>query len=126
MRSKPILRSPQRSGMVCTFEIVYIVASEAIAKHLKRRAYSPELKSQVVAACHRAGTLGAGLVLAHGINANIVHRWLREHARWTLPVSQQGFLTLPLQMPALDAAKIWAQWAADVTHHSIVMVVPTR
>lgn len=69
--------------MVCTMEIVHTMASEAIAKHPERRAYSCELKSQVVA----------------------VHRWLREHARGTLPVAQQGFVAPPLPMPALDAAK---------------------
>ena len=81
------------------------MASEAIAKHPKRRAYSPELKSQIVAACRSLGASVAGVALAHGINANIVHRWLREHARGTLPVSQQGFVALPLPTPAPGAAK---------------------
>lgn len=81
------------------------MASEAIAKHPKRRAYSPELKSQVVAACRSADASVAGVALAHGINANIVHRWLREHARGTLPVAPQGFVALPLPIPAPGAAK---------------------
>ena len=42
---------------------------------------------------------------ARGINANIVQRWIREHARGTLPVSPQEFVALPLQMLVLDAAK---------------------
>jgi transposase-like protein len=86
-------------------EIMHTMASEAIAKHPKRRVYSPELKSQVVAACQRPGASVAGVALARGINANIVHRWLREHARGTLPVSPQEFVALPLRMPVLDAAK---------------------
>lgn len=86
-------------------EIMHTMASEAIAKHPKRRAYSPELKSQVVAACRSPGASVAGVALAHGINANIVHRWLREHARGTLPVPPQGFVALPLQTPVVDAAK---------------------
>ncbi|MFC5521671.1 transposase [Polaromonas jejuensis] len=36
----------------------------------KRRDYSPELKTQVVAECWVAGASVAGVALAHGINAN--------------------------------------------------------
>ncbi|UUZ69700.1 transposase [Polaromonas sp. P2-4] len=61
-------------------EIMHTMASEAIAQRPKRRCYSPELKTQVVAECQAAGSSVAGVALANGINANIVHRWLREHA----------------------------------------------
>jgi transposase len=46
----------------------------------KRRLYSPELKNQVVAQARLPGASIAGVALSHGINANIVHRWLRERA----------------------------------------------
>ena len=59
-------------------EIMHIMANEAIAQRPKRRYYSPELKTQVVAQCQVSGASVAGVALAHGINANIVHRWLRE------------------------------------------------
>ena len=81
------------------------MASEAIAKRPKRRTYSPDLKSQVVAECQVQGASVAGIALAHGINANIVHRWLREHARAaTTPAPPQGFVALALQACTVDTA----------------------
>lgn len=56
--------------MACTMEIMPAAESEAIAQCPQRRCYSPEPKTQVV----------AHLLLVHGINANIIHRWLREQA----------------------------------------------
>ena len=52
-------------------KIMHIMASEAIAPRPKRRYYSPELKSQVVAQCHDTGASVAAVALAHVINANI-------------------------------------------------------
>ena len=45
-----------------------------------RRNHAPELKSQVVLACQQPGASVAGVALAHGINANLVRRWLRDGA----------------------------------------------
>lgn len=50
---------------------------------LKHRApktfYEPSFKARVVAECSRAGSSIAGVALDHGLNANMVHRWLDEH-----------------------------------------------
>lgn len=67
---------------MCTMETMHTMASEEIAPNPKRRFYSPELKAQVVAQCRADGASIAAVALAHGINANIVHRWLREHPVW--------------------------------------------
>lgn len=76
-------------------KIMHTMASEAIAPTPKRRLYSPELKSQVVAQTQVPGASVAGVALAHGINANIVHRWLRERAGQS-PVVPSGFVALSL------------------------------
>ena len=60
--------------------IMHTMASEAPANRPKRRFYSPELKTQVMQECRQSGASVAGVALSHGINANIVHRWLREQA----------------------------------------------
>jgi len=60
-------------------KIVDTMASEERTPR-RRKYYSPEFKGQVVQECRRSGASVAGVALAHGINANIVHRWLREHA----------------------------------------------
>ena len=65
--------------------IMHTIASETRTPQvLKRRFYSPELKLQVVGACAQPGASIAGLAIQHGINAKIVHRWLREHSQGTL------------------------------------------
>ena len=51
-------------------EIMHTMASEAIAQRPKRRYYSPELKSQVVAQCQVSGASVAGVALAHGIKGS--------------------------------------------------------
>jgi len=43
-----------------------------------RRSYSPEFKDQLVAACRIPGMSVASVARNHGINHNILHRWLRE------------------------------------------------
>ena len=43
-----------------------------------RRTYSFEFKSQVVASCRVPGVSVASVSRTHGINHNVLHRWLRE------------------------------------------------
>ena len=62
----------------------------------KRRFYSPELKLQVVDACTQPGASIAAVTMQHGINANIVHRWLREHSQGTLISRPQTFVPVTL------------------------------
>ena len=61
-----------------------------------RRSYSPELKLQVVGACAKPGASIAAVAMQHGINANIVHRWLREHSQGTLANVLQTFVPVAL------------------------------
>lgn len=75
--------------------IMHTMASVACTP--KRRYYSPELKLQVVAACARADASIAGVAMQHGINANIVHRWLREHRQGTLMTQPLAFVPVTLE-----------------------------
>lgn len=70
----------------------------------KRRFYSPELKLQVVSACAQPGASIAGVAMQHGINANIVHRWLREHSQGTLINRQPTFVPVTLSAATESAA----------------------
>ena len=49
-------------------------------KVVRRRRYGDELKAQVVGECDAPGASVAKVAMAHGINANVVHRW-RQLAR---------------------------------------------
>jgi len=45
-------------------------------KTLIRRTHSLEFKTQVLAACRQPGASIAAVALAHGLNANVVRKWL--------------------------------------------------
>jgi transposase len=77
--------------------IMHTMASETRTTQVpKRRFYSPELKLQVVQTCAQPGASIAGVALLHGINTNIVHRWIREHSQGTLVMQPQAFVPVTL------------------------------
>ena len=83
-------------------KIMHTMASEAPANRPRRRFYSPELKTQVMQECRQSGASVAGVALSHGINANIVHRWLREFTPTALVPQLQAnaFVPVTLDEPA--------------------------
>jgi transposase len=84
--------------------IMHTMASDARTTQARtRRFYSPELKLQVVEACAQSGASIAGVALQHGINANIVHRWLREHSQGTLVNGPQTFVPVTLSVTSKPA-----------------------
>ena len=63
----------------------------------KRRHFSKAFKTRIVAACDQPGASVAGVALANGLNANLVHRWRRLAKDKGAPVpSQPDFLPVPL------------------------------
>lgn len=50
-------------------------------KSVARRKHSAELRAQVVQACRQSGALVAAIALRNGLNANLVHRRLRQDGR---------------------------------------------
>jgi transposase len=44
-----------------------------------RRTYTPQYKRDVVKRCSEPGVSVAGVALAHGINANLLRRWIVQH-----------------------------------------------
>lgn len=45
------------------------------------RTYTREFKAELVSACQVPGVSIAAVAGAHAMNANVLHRWLKEHAR---------------------------------------------
>ena len=43
-----------------------------------RRRHGEEFRARVVAACRQPGVSVAGVALAHGLNANLVRRWIKD------------------------------------------------
>jgi transposase-like protein len=54
----------------------------------KRRRHSEEFRAEVVAACRQPGVSVAAVALAHGLNANLVRRWIKESVE-RLPVTRR-------------------------------------
>src|SRR6218665_3270250 len=44
-----------------------------------RRVHDAQMKSRVLAECGLPGASVAAIALAHGLNANVVHKWRRGH-----------------------------------------------
>ena len=49
------------------------------AARRSHRTYSAQFKADLVAACQRPGASVAALAMQHGMNANVLHRWLKEY-----------------------------------------------
>jgi transposase len=79
-------------------------------KKQTRRRYDAATKARVVAECNEPGASAARVALAHGINANVVHRW-RQLAREGKAVAPNTgeFIALPLM-----ASTIGAPMPADI------------
>jgi transposase-like protein len=45
------------------------------------RTYTRQFKAELVAACQQPGASIAAIAGGHGMNANVLHRWLKEHER---------------------------------------------
>ena len=72
-----------------------------------RRVHDAQLKSKVLAECSQAGASVSAVALAHGLNANLVHKWRRQaEAR----ARDQTLTTAPSFIPVEIAS---AQSAGD-------------
>ncbi|MDE2299926.1 MAG: transposase [Burkholderiales bacterium] len=77
-----------------------------------RRQHSAELEAKVLAACDEPGASISGVALAHGLNANLVHKWRRGRGvklagRVTVeppPKSEVARRPMPAASPLLAAS----------------------
>lgn len=67
-----------------TVDIMEIIST---LRRPSRRLYSKEFKMQLVKECAEPGASIARVGLAHGINANLVHKWRRQFERGELSLS---------------------------------------
>ena len=59
-------------------------------KSAPRRRHDAELKARVLAACGEPGASVAAIALAHGLNANLVHKWRRGVAPTARPAASSS------------------------------------
>lgn len=63
----------------------------------KRRHYSKEFKARILTACEQPGASVAGVALANGLNANLVHKWRRlANVSSSSPHAPADFIPVPI------------------------------
>ena len=71
--------------IVCTQQIVDTMLKESETPRYParrtHRTYTPEFKAELVSACQQPGASIAALAGQQGMNANVLHRWLKEHRK---------------------------------------------
>ena len=97
----------------------------------RRRRHSEEFKSKVIAACRHPGVSIASVALAHGLNANLLRRWIHERegdaatpklsalTSSTPSESMPGFVPLALSKPPTKAGDI----QVDLWRHELKVSV---
>ncbi|MBK1782627.1 transposase [Advenella sp. WQ 585] len=68
-----------------------------------RRSYSADFKAELVKASQQPGVSLAGLALRHGLNANLLRRWVREHEREGKHLATQSDTAMPFVAVSLPA-----------------------
>ncbi|QEA38532.1 transposase [Pistricoccus aurantiacus] len=70
----------------------------------KRRRFTAAFKARIVEACHQSGASVAGIALAHALNANLVHKWIREARRREAVNDRPAFVPVPIASTAAPVA----------------------
>lgn len=65
----------------------------------RRRVHSDEFKAGAVASCMRPGMSMAAVAMAHGVNANLLRRWVREAEMRPPSSAASKIATLEVQAP---------------------------
>lgn len=56
--------------------------SEESLNPTRRRSYTPQFKAEMVAQCLQSNVSLASLAVEHGMNPNVLHRWVTERERY--------------------------------------------
>jgi transposase len=75
----------------------------------RRRSHSAESKAEAVGACQQSGVSIAAVALARGLNASVLHRWVKDAERSRNPIAirptmpsvgiESGAGFVPVRMP---------------------------
>lgn len=58
------------------------MSADSLKSERRRRTYTPQFKADMVAQCMQGDVSLASLALDHGMNPNVLHRWVLEHERY--------------------------------------------
>ena len=92
------------------------ISEQAVGTRRRRRTHSDDFKANAIASCMQPGMSMAAVAMAHGINANLLRRWVREaemglgtqtlqpQAASQTPAKTSAPAFVPMQLPAPGAA----------------------
>ena len=96
-----------------------------------RRSYSPQFKSELLTACKQPGASIAALAMQHGMNANVLHRWLKDHRQGALllsdgapvptfiPIDLAASLPLPVSGRDSEPSAPPSNIRIELQHHAV-------
>lgn len=90
--------------------------TEPTSTTVRRRRHGASLKAQILAECERPGASIAAVAMAHGVNANLVHKWRAQAAKredTAVTAPDVSFVPVPLQ-------------AAGITHEATELRIELR
>ena len=99
------------------------------------RTYTAQFKAELVAACGQPGVSIAALAGQHAMNANVLHRWLKEHQRSgrhplaahspaaALEMTSPLAAFIPLQLPAAAPQPEVREIKVELRRGALSMVV---
>lgn len=58
------------------------MSADSLSSGRRRRTYTRQFKAEMVARCLRGDVSLASLAVEHGMNPNVLHRWVTEHGRY--------------------------------------------
>lgn len=85
-----------------------LIPEESSSGRRRRRRYTDEYKARLVAQCQQPHVSVAAIALSHGINANLLRKWIREQgdagrivspASHALVPAKSGFIELHPSLP---------------------------
>lgn len=75
-----------------------------LATPRKRRRFTAAFKAKIVEACQQPGASVAGVALEHGLNANLVHKWIRDARQRKSGGDTPPFVPVPMASPLAPVA----------------------
>ncbi|NYT58344.1 transposase [Alcaligenaceae bacterium] len=79
------------------------MSADSLNSGRRRRTYTRQFKADMVAQCMQGNVSLASLAVEHGMNSNVVHRWVTEHERYGHHIlsddDQQGQGVTALMVP---------------------------
>lgn len=83
----------------------------------QRRTFPKAFKVQIIEECAQPGISVAGVALRHGLNANLVHKWIRQQHK-PLP-TMPAFVPVPLDLIPTGRARTEAMTVQiEIPHHT--------